>query len=506
MAVAILGTWAGTLGWLAWRVYHRGSRAFTTGAVTILPPDTYFFSIEVDREQIGIATITVDTLTDSVRITEQLGFDLPIQRTRVRTQYTTTYTLGTDLALHDFRLSYPGRAGPVIQQGTLEDDSILVITPGTGEPSRRVQVGATPLIPPMMATVALALQQRLQTGEHTRIGIFDLTTLARDTVDLTVQYDTTFLVPDSAEYVQAARTWTPVHSDTMRAWRVAWRDSRRSIGIWVDSRGLPITIEAPSGLSFNRSAFEIVSTNYRMQRAERPQPPPGNVIPRTIVADGLARGAPIPEMAVQVSGNGYDWSPGPDSLAQPGLSVSRGGIQVHMVSLDSSSDTGSVRRPPGSSRWLRGDGMMILDDPQLLSRVRSIVGEATAPDRIARALVEWVARNIAATADPVLAPASTVLRTRQADVDGHTLLYVAMARAAGIPARPVSGLLLVNGQFYYHSWAEVFLNRWIPVDPTWNQFPADAGRLRLLVDGYARPLDLLPMAAGLEVNLNAARP
>lgn len=474
--------------------------------MTILPPDAYFFSIGVGSEQIGIGTITVDTLTDGVRITEQLGFDLPLQRTRSRSQFTTQYTLGSDLKLRDFRLSFPGLAAPVIQQGTLEGDSVLVITPGTGEPSRRVRVGTTPLLPPMMATVALALQQRLRTGERARIGVFDVMTLSRDSVDLAVLDDSTVMIPDSAEFDAAIRTWMPVHSDTMRAWKVSWQDSRRSLELWVDSRGLPIGIKSAAGPWLYRSAFEIVSTNYRARRTTRPPTSEGNIIPRTAVGDDLARGPEVSSMAVQVRANGMDWRPGPDSLLQPGLSASRGGIQVHMVSLDSANGTGSADSGAVASRWLGGTPMMVLDDSQLRAQVRSIAGDETRPDRLARALAQWVARNIAATADPVLAPASTVLRTRRADADGHTLLYVAMARAAGIPARPVSGLLLVEGRFYFHSWAEIFLNRWIPVDPTWNQFPADAGRLRLLIDGYARPLDLLPMAAGLDVHLEPAGP
>jgi transglutaminase-like putative cysteine protease len=482
-------------------MYHRGSGVFTTGAVTVLPPDAFFFGMFVGGTQVGVSTITVDTLTDRVRITEQLAFDLPIQQDRTRSQFTTTYTLSSDLTLQDFRLSFPGRAAPVIQQGTMEGDSVLVITPGTGEPSRRLRMSGSPLLPPTMATVALALQQRLRTGEHARIGVFDPVTLTRDSVDLVVQYDTTVAVPDSAEYVRAVKSWVAVHSDTMRVWRIAWQDSRRSFELWVDSRGLPIAMESPSGLSLYRSAFEIVSSNYRALRNTRPPAPPGNIIPRTALADGLARGPQVSRMAVQVRGNGSEWSPGPDSLLQPGMSVSRGGIQVHMVSLDT---TGADSTTP--ARWLGSTPMMALDDSRLQAQVRAIVGQERRPDRVARVLVEWVARNVAANPDPVLASASSVLRTRKADVDGHTLLFVAMARAAGIPARPVSGLLLVDGRFYFHSWAEIFVNRWIPADPTWNQFPADAGRLRLLVDGYARPLELLPLALGLEVHLNTTPP
>src|SRR5204863_7954581 len=33
--------------------------------------------------------------------------------------------------------------------------------------------------------------------------------------------------------------------------------------------------------------------------------------------------------------------------------------------------------------------------------------------------------------------------------------YVALARAAGLPARTAAGLVPVHGRFYYHAWAEV---------------------------------------------------
>ena len=55
-----------------------------------------------------------------------------------------------------------------------------------------------------------------------------------------------------------------------------------------------------------------------------------------------------------------------------------------------------------------------------------------------------------------------------------------MVRAAGIPARYVSGITYSENNWGYHAWAEVYLNTWIPVDPTWDEVGwIDAAHIKL---------------------------
>jgi len=89
-----------------------------------------------------------------------------------------------------------------------------------------------------------------------------------------------------------------------------------------------------------------------------------------------------------------------------------------------------------------------------------------------------------------LPSAVQVLARRRGDCNEHTVLYVALARAAGLPARPVAGLLLVDGRFYYHAWAEIYLGDWVAVDPTFGQLPADAAHVRLVRGGLASHVEL----------------
>ena len=93
-----------------------------------------------------------------------------------------------------------------------------------------------------------------------------------------------------------------------------------------------------------------------------------------------------------------------------------------------------------------------------------------------------------------------VLLTRAGDCNELAQVFVALARARGLTARPVTGLLYVDGKFYYHAWAEVLLKDWVAVDPMLGQVPADAAHIRLM-QGLALRTDLIRRWAGLDVNV-----
>ena len=81
------------------------------------------------------------------------------------------------------------------------------------------------------------------------------------------------------------------------------------------------------------------------------------------------------------------------------------------------------------------------------------------------------------------------------------MLYVALARSVGLPARTAAGLVYLRGRFYYHAWPEVWLGRWVAVDPTLGQFPADAAHLRFVTGELARQLDLVRLIGRLRLDV-----
>jgi transglutaminase-like putative cysteine protease len=96
-----------------------------------------------------------------------------------------------------------------------------------------------------------------------------------------------------------------------------------------------------------------------------------------------------------------------------------------------------------------------------------------------------------------------VLDSRSGDCNEHTQLFLALSRAAGIPARAAAGLAQVGRKFYYHAWPEVFVGKWVAVDPTFGQFPADAAHLRFVYGGLDRQAELLRLMGALRIDVLA---
>lgn len=97
----------------------------------------------------------------------------------------------------------------------------------------------------------------------------------------------------------------------------------------------------------------------------------------------------------------------------------------------------------------------------------------------------WVYENLEKTSVLSIPTALEVLSTRKGDCNEHTVLFAALARAAGVPARIAIGLVYSDelGGFGYHAWPEVLAGQWIPMDPTLGQPLADATHIKLLNGG-----------------------
>jgi len=107
-----------------------------------------------------------------------------------------------------------------------------------------------------------------------------------------------------------------------------------------------------------------------------------------------------------------------------------------------------------------------------------------------------VTKKIEGTVTDSQSPLET-LKSGKGNCQSHARLYTALARAAGIPTRFVSGLVYAPGQgFLYHSWAESYLNGWVTVDPTFGQTPADLTHIKLVEGDSPDELSVLAGVIG----------
>ena len=107
------------------------------------------------------------------------------------------------------------------------------------------------------------------------------------------------------------------------------------------------------------------------------------------------------------------------------------------------------------------------DDRDIVDVARSIVGEETNSWAAARRIAQWVNREISPNSDVGFASAREIMDNREGDCSEHTVIMVTLCRAVGIPARAAVGVMYGEGIFAYHMWPEVYVGRWVGLDPKW---------------------------------------
>jgi transglutaminase-like putative cysteine protease len=160
------------------------------------------------------------------------------------------------------------------------------------------------------------------------------------------------------------------------------------------------------------------------------------------------------------------------------------------------------------ARYLAAEALIESDAPAIRSEAEQAVRGADTARIRAERLTRYVNGLLDKKPTVSLPSALEVLRTKVGDCNEHTALFVAMARAIGIPSRIDVGLVYMHGAFYYHAWPEIYLveeassrGMWIPVDPTLNQFPADATHIRLARGGLDRQAAILPLIGRLKMRV-----
>ncbi len=120
------------------------------------------------------------------------------------------------------------------------------------------------------------------------------------------------------------------------------------------------------------------------------------------------------------------------------------------------------------------------DDPRIVAKAREIIGDETDAWLAATKLVRWVHDNMRkVSSEPRPITALECLDEMVGDCTEHAVLTAALARAVGLPSKFCTGLAYVGGAFGYHAWNEIYVGRWVEMDPAWGEVAVDAGHLQL---------------------------
>lgn len=158
---------------------------------------------------------------------------------------------------------------------------------------------------------------------------------------------------------------------------------------------------------------------------------------------------------------------------------------------------------PALLRWRQATAFVQSDEPKLVAKAKEIIGDETDALKISNLLCAWVNEHVRSTYSARLTNALEVLDSLEGDCTEHSILFIGLARAVGLPAREVAGLIYVDDQhpgFYFHQWAKIWAGDWIDVDPTFNQPLADVTHIKLAEGDPFQQARLIPIIGNIKVS------
>lgn len=369
-----------------------------------------------------------------------------------------------DLTLSSFHYELKLDEEPLLIDGNIYDGRLqVVLTNGSQHRTMDRQVGT---IYPVSAVNLYPILKGLYVGSHYKYAVYDSET---QTVCDVEQNVAAFEQSEKLVVVPSFRVETDMLGHHASTWINSHGESVLELGL----NGAIITYQedeaqARSYLSESALARKDVILDFSLIKTEKPLPCP--------------RQAAYLEAVVS-------------------------NFPLHITPLNDSTQTAQAKEgeasaffyrinrvlpssPPGENRSIPGSGERMMDllpsdhvesnDPEIREKVSEILTGAETPLEKTQKLVAWVSQNIK---DDFVKNFSAldVLHERRGECQAHSMLYIAMARAAGIPSRFAGGIIYLEGTgFLYHSWAESDLGGWVSVDPTFNQVGVDATHIKLV--------------------------
>lgn len=242
---------------------------------------------------------------------------------------------------------------------------------------------------------------------------------------------------------------------------------------WIDEAQEVVRVETPFG-------FTLQKLDPKDAYAPAAPDEQADIVKNLAVrAEGLTPTRGAAHMRVKLSGITGAATPPVDALQQ----FDGEAYDIYMAALPTGE--GTPLSAAEHEAMLASDPMVNAAHPEIQKAAQEIVAGATAPWDKSLRIYEWVYNGIEKTSVLSLPTALEVLRTKQGDCNEHTVLFTALARAAGVPARIAIGLVYSDdlGGFGYHAWPEVHVGHWIPMEPTLGQTIADATHIKLLNGG-----------------------
>ena len=475
VSITVLCFWVLMLGVLVRRTWAPSSRTAAPLAQHAAEPGEQWMGVYHQDQKIGYTYSSLTAAGEELVFSEESLLRLTVLDVAQTVRTSMRGHLGHDFALHDVDFELSSGVGH-LQAKAVVDGKQLRLTLHTGtDVSEQVLPLDQPLYLPAPLRASLSAGT-MQPGREMEALVFDPTALRNDRMRITV----------------VGRERVPQATPDVEAWRVTEEFRGLQTTAWIDGSGAVLREEGPLGFVLVRqSAEQATARDWATQTVL-------DVVASAAVpvAQPLADARQRTTLKVRLSGINLDAVPTDSEQVRDGalVTVTRpalSAVQSYKLPFTGNDHTAEMAATP----------FLQSDHPRIRTTAREVIGEEDDAVRAAARLNDWVYQTLRKVPTISIPNALQVLDMGEGDCNEHAVLLAALARAAGIPTRVVAGAVYLEGAFLYHAWCEVWLGQWVPIDPAFHQFPADATHIKFVVGGPEEHLAMLSVIGRLHIEV-----
>ena len=488
LSLFVLLAWAVTMAIVLTRTYAQARSMNLATDLARYGTAAQWRGVYYRGEKVGFTVSQTQPEGDGFLVQEDARLQMSLLGATSAAAIRTTAHVDDRFALRSFEFSLDPGTGPVEVTGTVNGRHVsLTIKTASGTQKEERQLDQPPVLSVNLPRMLAA--RGFKPGTEEQFFVFDPATLRSEPVTLSVGRRE--MVPVNAS--SAGRL-----AQSIPAFRVDVAIAGLRTSSWVTDTGDVIREESQLGLMSVQETPEMARRMAISRGITGDLLEASAVVPRNSTRERIDDARDVRRIRLRVDGASLS---SPD-LQGVGQTVDGDVLEIH--------DPRTLRATAGEAdlaQYLKPEPLIESDDPLIVAEAKAAVGDAADP----RAKAERLTRRVNAMLDKKptvsLPSAREVLRTKIGDCNEHTALFVAMARSLGLPARIAVGLVYTRGAFFYHAWPEVYLDEgrgrglWLPVDPTLNEFPADATHVRLARGGLAQQAAILPLIGKITMTI-----
>lgn len=473
--ISILVSWFVMLGFLIERTFIRPSSVIALDVITeegVRTGDEWFGIYQQGRK-IGYAHTRITPEADTYHITEESQLDILALGTvqRVKTVINSYATKNFLLKYFDFSLS-SGAMEMQIKGAVVGKKIVLDIFTAGQSRKETILLKDPPYLSPNIkpAIVLLGLEQ----GRKYSFPLFNPATMSTEYATVTVEEKETIKIGDQEQLL----------------YRLKESFQGMEATSWVTQDGETIKEESPLG-------YVLLKETMKEAMKISKEGPLVDVISLAMIPSGsITQSAEVKHLKVRLRGVDLQ------GFQLDGDRQVKGNNELVDITVDAAESSYRLPYPARDhAAELQASALVQSDDRVIREQAKKILDKETDARAAAKLLNTWVYGAIRKQSVVSIPSALEVLSQLVGDCNEHTTLYTALARAAGIPTRMAAGVVYMKNGFYYHAWPEIWLGKWIAVDPTFNQFPADATHIRFVTGDLGSQSSIMRLVGKLKIDI-----